>query len=317
MLISKIVKIRWNAKNKRRFVDLGYKFTKMNDTFDVKVEDLSNGSSAKIKVQCDYCGEIYELQYDTWTHRSNKETDCCGNPNCTSLKAKNVLKEKYGTENIRKIKGVNEKIKQTNLQKYGCENPFGNKDIQNKIKETTIKKYGCVHNSQNKEISKRKSISCKNFYKKHPERIKIKDKSPNWIGDADYKRSKRATFEYNKWRSDVYKRDNYTCQFCGQKHIILHVHHIRHFADIVEEILSENQEYKLDNPDDVQKLYQIIVDDKRFLDEDNLITLCKECHLKVHGKNKTISSQASLNDEEGSTTISKESTLKRVEVGTL
>ena len=259
MLISRTVKIKWNAKNKRRFVDLGYKFTKMNDTFDVKVEDLSNGSSAKIKVQCDYCGEIYELQYDTWTHRNNKESDCCGNPNCTSLKAKNVLKEKYGTENIRKIKGVNEKIKQTNLQRYGCDNPFGNKDIQDKIKETTIKKYGCVHNSQNKEISKRKSIKCKDYYKKHPEKIKIKEQSPNWIGDADYKRSKRATFEYNQWRSNVYKRDNYTCQCCGMHRTKssqppLNAHHIINFAQ--NESLQTNV--------------------------DNGITLCKNCHHLFH-----------------------------------
>ena len=50
MLISKTTKIKWNAKNKKRFVNLGYKFTKMNDAFEVKIEDLSNGSSAKIKV---------------------------------------------------------------------------------------------------------------------------------------------------------------------------------------------------------------------------------------------------------------------------
>ena len=133
MLISKTVKIKWNARNKKRFVNLGYKFTKINDIFEVNIKDLSDGSSAKIKVKCDYCGKIYEVQYNTWVHRHNKNSDCCSNPNCTSLKAKIALRQKYGTENVRKIKGVNEKIKNTNLQKYGCENPFGNKDIQNKI----------------------------------------------------------------------------------------------------------------------------------------------------------------------------------------
>jgi len=33
----------------------------------------------------------------------------------------------------------------------------------------------------------------------------------------------------------------------------------------------------------MQELYKIIVNDERFLDEDNLITYCKECHLfKIH-----------------------------------
>jgi hypothetical protein len=131
----------------------------------------------------------------------------------------------------------------------------------------------------------------------------------NWKGGITPLHLLLRTYFHVNIAPKVAERDNYTCQFCGKKHTILHVHHIRRFADIIEEILSENQEYKLNNPDDVQKLYQIIVNDERFLDENILITLCKECHLKVHGKNKTISSQASLNDEEGSTTISQESTL--------
>ena len=135
------------------------------------------------------------------------------------------------------------------------------------------------------------------------------EKHHNWKGGVTPLHLLLRTYFHVNIVPKVAERDNYTCQLCGKKHAVLHIHHIRHFADIVEEILSENQEYKLDNPDDVQELYQIIVDDKRFLDEDNLITLCKECHLKVHSKNKTISSQASLNYEEGSTTISKESTL--------
>lgn len=101
------------------------------------------------------------------------------------------------------------------------------------------------------------------------------------------------------------KRDNYTCQICGAQHTILHVHHIRHFKDIVWEIINEHPEYNLENTEDKLKLYEIIVYDKRFLDQNNLITLCKSCHQKIHSK--TISNQATL--VEGSETISKESTL--------
>lgn len=48
--------------------------------------------------------------------------------------------------------------------------------------------------------------------------------------------------------------------------------------------------------EDMYKLYGIITNDHRFLDENNLITLCEECHFyKVHDykKHKTISSQDS------------------------
>ena len=78
------------------------------------------------------------------------------------------------------------------------------------------------------------------------------------------------------------KRDNYTCQLCGKTHTILHVHHIKHFKDIISDIVNENP--NLNVKDNKKELYDIIVHDKRFLDLDNLITYCKDCHLfKVHG----------------------------------
>ena len=42
-----------------------------------------------------------------------------------------------------------------------------------------------------------------------------------------------------------------------------------------------------------EELYDVIINDERFLDEDNLITLCKDCHLfGVHGYKKSISNEA-------------------------
>lgn len=47
MLITKFSKVRWNVKNKDRFIALGYKFTKIKDEFIVKTEDLSPNSKEK------------------------------------------------------------------------------------------------------------------------------------------------------------------------------------------------------------------------------------------------------------------------------
>ena len=100
-------------------------------------------------------------------------------------------------------------------------------------------------------------------------------------------------------RNKIKERDNYTCQICGKTHTILHVHHIKSFSEIVHEILLEHKDL---NPEsDKYELYDIIVHDERFLDLDNLITYCKDCHIAIHSK-KSISNQASLN-EEGSETI--------------
>ena len=86
------------------------------------------------------------------------------------------------------------------------------------------------------------------------------------------------------------KRDGYKCRKCGATHTILHVHHKRLFSEIVQEIIDEHKDLILSNTEDKLLLYQIITKDKRFLDIDNLITLCKDCHKEIH---KTISNQAS------------------------
>jgi hypothetical protein len=53
MLLTKEVEVKWNSRNKKWFIDKGYVFTKLQDSFIVKVEDLSKGSSALVKIKCD------------------------------------------------------------------------------------------------------------------------------------------------------------------------------------------------------------------------------------------------------------------------
>lgn len=124
---------------------------------------------------------------------------------------------------------------------------------------------------------------------------------PNWKGGITPLTKLLREFFHTNQVPVIAKRDNYTCQLCGKTHVALHVHHIIPFSDIVGEICLEHIEL---DPNDVQQrleLYNIIVSDKRFLDENNLITYCRNCHFyKIH-KFKTISNQASK--EEGSETI--------------
>lgn len=55
MLITKIVKMKWNGRNKKYFIEKGYTFTKINDIFECKTDDLMDGSKARIDAQCDKC----------------------------------------------------------------------------------------------------------------------------------------------------------------------------------------------------------------------------------------------------------------------
>lgn len=107
------------------------------------------------------------------------------------------------------------------------------------------------------------------------------EKHPNWKGGRTglYARLREQFAIYQA--KPVLKRDGNKCQLCGSTHK-LQVHHIKPFKDIFEEILSEHGD--LDIKTDEEKLFKIMINDRRLNDLNNLITYCKECHLfKVHG----------------------------------
>jgi len=99
------------------------------------------------------------------------------------------------------------------------------------------------------EIRKKISAAKIKDHKEHPERMKGRN-NPNWRGGIS---NTPYPFEFNEELKEfIRKRDNYTCQFCGEveKENKLLVHHI----DYV----------------------------KKNLNRDNLIALCRRCNSKVN-----------------------------------
>lgn len=85
----------------------------------------------------------------------------------------------------------------------------------------------------------------------------VGDKAPTWIDGKSLERDRaRDGSELREWRTKVFKRDNYTCQHCGDKKQI-QAHHIIEWAK----------------------------DESKRFDIDNGLTLCVKCHSKVHGRN--------------------------------
>ena len=162
-------------------------------------------------------------------------------------------------------------------------------ETKKKIKATLLRKYASgeiIHNGIGKKHSKKhklaisKSMLGKNTYKrteKQKETLRnlrkgkpspnkgkpmlwsSKEKHWNWKGGI----SKKDRLERLKFRQqiqkEVFERDNYTCQMCGNKGVALQVDHIQSWKDYVE---------------------------LRF-DINNCRTLCADCHYEItYGKKK-------------------------------
>lgn len=90
----------------------------------------------------------------------------------------------------------------------------------------------------------------------------------NWKGGTSKLRANLlGTFEYRQWRNDVFTRDNFTCQDCGERGGDLEAHHIK----LVSLILKENNIKTLWEAKKCQEL----------LNTNNGITLCRKCHEKT------------------------------------
>ena len=77
-LITKSVKVKWNAKNKKHYEELGYIYTKIGDEFEVKVEDLTKGSNVKVEYICDNCGDKKSITFNNYNRvvKEDRKTYC-------------------------------------------------------------------------------------------------------------------------------------------------------------------------------------------------------------------------------------------------
>lgn len=91
------------------------------------------------------------------------------------------------------------------------------------------------------------------------------DKSPFWKGGITPLRIKiRNSFEYRQWRSDVFTRDNFTCQMCGVYGVELNADHIKSFSLII----FDNKVTSIDGARKCSEFWNI----------NNGRTLCVPCH---------------------------------------
>jgi hypothetical protein len=119
---------------------------------------------------------------------------------------------------------------------------------------------GKFHSEKSKQkISESKKGSIpwnKGLLAKYDTRIRSGNKHPFWKGGITPNEVRQRTVFKQKIQKQIFKRDNYTCQFCSQVGGYLQVDHIQSWADFP---------------------------DLRF-SVDNCRTLCMACHYKLTHK---------------------------------
>lgn len=275
MLVSTTALIKWNPKNKERYVDLGYTFTKYGAEFEVNIEDLPDYSKTDVVVKCDYCGnEVHKrwINYIIERKRNIVNKDACSN--CVARKQQDTMLAKYNVRNPMQVQQFKDKLAETNTILYGFTNVSSAPEIRARIAETNIRKYGGIAPTASDAVKRKVASTCLEKYgAKSPLSLwdRTGENNPNWKGGVSYNYVDRLSKECIDWRKAVYKKDNYTCQCCGVKnskgnHIILNAHHVYNWSD-----------------------YESL----RF-DINNGITLCNECHInfhKIYGKKLNNKSQ--------------------------
>ena len=98
----------------------------------------------------------------------------------------------------------------------------------------------------------------------------LKQVAYNYKGTTKLFERIRKSFKYRQWRSDVFTRDDFTCQECGERGCYIVAHHIYRFARITED-------YKI-------KTFEEAMNCEELWNINNGLTLCSDCHEEIHKK---------------------------------
>ena len=139
---------------------------------------------------------------------------------------------------------------------------------EHKLKISLSLKGHLVSEERKRKISK----SCKgipNIRKGRPYPKMVGANNWNWKGGiTSLIEQIRKCFKYRQWVSDIFTRDNFTCQKCEQRGGYLNAHHIKSFSSILQYYEITTLEEALD----CEELWNL----------NNGITFCKECHKNFH-----------------------------------
>ena len=165
MLVSEFVPIKVVPRNKRRFLEWGFEDVSVGEVIQVPVDRLTECSTYKVQVQCDYCGCRYEIPIvlrNRNLRRSHITNDCCSD--CKQHKAAEAIQSIYGVNSVMALPEIRAKREQTCLDRYGVANTSSLPEIRDKYKQTMIERYGNDNPMHVMEIREKRAATCQERY---------------------------------------------------------------------------------------------------------------------------------------------------------
>ena len=260
MILTKCITIKICSKNIQHFKNKGYN-VKIGEIIDINVDDLSPQSNKIIVVQCDKCGKIKKIKYQTYMLNIKfGETYYACSEKCAWYKNRKTNLERYGVDVVTKNADVKNKYKETCMQKYGVANYSQTDEFKDKYKNTMLKKYGVENGFQSEDI-KAKSIMTNILKYGTPynmQRQEMKDKY--LLGDKNYfyihghgGSNAWISNEAKVFKSQLFKNDR-KCAVCNEEIREMQIHHL----------YSRNTHSSLT------------------FNKDNVVIVCKYCHKYFH-----------------------------------
>ena len=158
MIIKETITLsKFGNRKLKYFKNLGYDIDQ--DTFEVKVSDLTIGSRILVDVECDFCNKICNITYREYCRNISISNKYACSMLCGAKKSEIKSLEKWGTKHSLKSDIIRDKINKTNLEKYGSKSPMSSKIVKEKSKRTLMKKYGVDHISKTEYFRKKFKVA--------------------------------------------------------------------------------------------------------------------------------------------------------------
>lgn len=261
MIITEKVQVTIVYKNIEHYRSKGYN-VKHLDKIEVPIEDIPSQSNIKVKVKCDYCGKEKIIKYQSYS-KGTKFGECkyACSTKCAWDKNRATNLKRYGVEVVTQNQDVLRKRRENAMNKYGVDSISKTDYFKDKYRKTMIEKYGVKNGFQLDAIKEksRKTMLRKYGVEYNNQREIIK--KMYLYGDKNYfyingKGSSQewSSPEAKMYKRKVFKKYNRTCCICKKEKREMNVHHI----------YSRNKF--------PEKTY----------DMDNMVVMCKNCHIEFH-----------------------------------